>query len=424
MTSIFDEKRKVLHWGWYVMLSSFIILFFNSGSRYSFGVMFKPMIEEFGWSRGPISFAFFINMIVYAFLLTVVGRFYDRFGPRWVLIIATIFLFIGFSLIAFIKSLWEFYLYYGIFVAIGFAGTSLLLFAALISKWFSKWRGFVISLSLSGSCLGQFALLPVFTFITQRYGWRISYLISGILMIVVNIPLIIFIIKKGPDDIGLTPYGFQRNDGINEKKERYLLAKNHPDMSLNEAMHTRSFWFFVFVMFVCGSGDFWMITHLIPFATDKGISPYTAGNIMAWFGLFGLLGVLTAGPASDLIGNKIPLTLTFFIRFISFIIILYCQNTVSFYIFGLSFGFTFLITAPITATLLGKLYGFSHIGFISGFVTTFHHLGGGFWAYMGGWLFDKTGDYEVSLYLSALMALLAFILSFLIKEKRHKISQN
>lgn len=423
MISILNEKKKTIHWGWYVMLSSFIILFFNSGARYSFGVMFKPMIEEFGWNRGPVSLAFFINMILYAFLLTVVGRFYDRFGPKWVMIIATIFLSIGFGLITFINSLWEFYLYYGIFVAIGFAGTSLPLFASLISKWFAKWRGFAISLSLSGSCLGQFALLPIFTSITQKYGWRISHLIIGLMMIVLNIPFIIFLIKKEPGDVGLSPYGLNHGDeGINEMEESSALSGDTTDLSLKEAMHTGSFWFFVIVMFVCGSGDFWMITHLIPFATDKGISPYTAGNIMAWYGLLGLLGVLMAGPASDLIGNKIPLALTFLIRFISFIIILKFQNTLSFYIFGLSFGFTFLITAPITATLLGKLYGFSHIGFISGFVTTFHHLGGGFWAYMGGWLFDKTGGYEISLYISALMALSAFASSILIKEKRHKIN--
>lgn len=423
MKYISGKKSRHLHWGWYVMISSFIILFFNSGARYSFGVMFKPMIEEFGWSRGPISLSFFINMVLYAFLLTVVGRVYDRFGPKLVMIIATIFLSIGFSFITFIKSIWEFYLYYGIFVAIGFAGTSLPLFASLISKWFARWRGFAISLSLSGGCLGQFALLPIFTFITQRYGWRISYLIIGLLMIVVNIPLIIFIIKKEPKDCGLLPYGLNEvYEPVSNKRDEKILIENHSDLSLKEAIYTRSFWFFVIVMFICGSGDFWMITHLIPFATDKGISPFTAGNIMALYGLFGLFGVLIAGPASDIIGNKIPLALTFLIRFISFIIILNFQNTLSFYIFGISFGFTFLITAPITATLLGKLYGFSHIGFISGFVTTFHHLGGGFWAYMGGWLFDRTGGYEISLYLSALMALLAFILSFLIKEKRHNVN--
>jgi len=413
--------RFRLYWGWYVVGSSFIILFFNSGARYSFGVMFKPMIKEFGWMRGSISLAFFINMIIYAILLTVVGRVYDRFGPKWVMLIATFFLFIGHGLIFFIQSLWEFYLYYGIFVAIGFAGTSLPLFASLISKWFAKWRGFAISLSLSGNCLGQFVLLPIFTFITQNYGWRVSYLLIGLLMLIINIPFIIFVLKKEPREMGLIPYGLNNNEDETYKKKNpyFLKNENENDLNLKEAIYTRSFWLFVIVMFVCGSGDFWMITHFIPFATDKGLSPFTAGNIMGWYGLMGLLGVLAAGPSSDLIGNKIPLAVTFLIRFISFIIILIYQDVISFYFFGLTFGFTFLITAPLTATLLGKLYGFSYIGLISGFVTTFHHLGGGFGAYIGGWLFDKTGGYEISLYISALLALIAFASSFLIKEKRH-----
>lgn len=403
------------------MLSSFIILLFNSGARYSFGVMFKPMIEEFGWSRASISLAFFINMILYAFLLTVVGRFYDRFGPKWVMIIATIFLFAGYSLSSFLHSLLEFYIYYGIFVAVGFAGTSLPLFASLISKWFDKWRGFAISLSLSGNCLGQFLLLPLFTLLTQGYSWRLSYLIIGLCMGIVNIPFIIFIIKKSPEEVGLKPYGYKGFEGETYERRKELLISDREkiDLTLKEAMSTRSFWLFTLIMFVCGSGDFWMITHLIPFATDQGISPFTAGNIMAWYGLMGLIGVLIAGPSSDIFGNKIPLAVTFLIRFISFIIILNLQDIFSFYLFGLSFGFTFLITAPITATLLGKLYGFSHIGFISGFVTTFHHLGGGFWSYMGGWLFDKTGDYKISIYISAFLAIAAFISALFIDEKPH-----
>lgn len=188
----------------------------------------------------------------------------------------------------------------------------------------------------------------------------------------------------------------------------------HPPIS------ARSFWLLLLVMFVCGSGDFLVTTHLIPCATDYGISATTAGNMLAWSGLLSLAGILIAGPASDLVGNKIPVALTFALRFLLFLLILKYQNILSFYVFSLMFGFTFLITAPITTTLIGRLYGLSHVGLISGFITTIHHLGGGFWAYMGGLFFDKTGSYQLAFIISAVMALGAVCSALFITENSYQ----
>ena len=141
--------------------------------------------------------------------------------------------------------------------------------------------------------------------------------------------------------------------------------------------------------------------------------------MLAFLGLLSLGGILIAGPASDWIGNRWPIALTFVLRFMLYLLILRYPNEVNFYIFALLFGFTFLITAPLTATLMGKLYGLSHVGLLSGFVTTIHHLAGGFWAYLGGLVFDKTGSYRYIFIISAVMCLIATACSLLIKEKRH-----
>jgi len=142
--------------------------------------------------------------------------------------------------------------------------------------------------------------------------------------------------------------------------------------------------------------------------------------MLAWFGLLSMGGILIAGPVSDRIGNKIPIALSFALRLMLFILILSHQNLYTFYIFAAMFGFTFLITAPLTTTLIGRLYGFSHIGLISGFITMIHHMGGGLWAYIGGWSFDKTGSYKWSFIVSAVMAGIAMICTLMIKEKRFR----
>jgi len=101
-----QPQKSHVHYAYYILAACFLILFFNSGARFSIGVVFKPLISEFGWSRSAVSMAFFINMAVFALSLFVVGRFYDRYGPKWVIVIATIFLAVGFISIGFIKNFW------------------------------------------------------------------------------------------------------------------------------------------------------------------------------------------------------------------------------------------------------------------------------------------------------------------------------
>jgi MFS family permease len=420
------EKTSGFHlfYGWYVLAASFVILFFNAGARFSIGIMFKPMIGEFGWSRSSMSLAFFFYMIFFALSITVVGRFYDRYGPKWVIAISTLFLSAGYMSISAIDSLWQFFIYYGFLAAIGLGGTSLPLMAVVISKWFEKGRGLAASLALSGSCLGQFALVPVLTILVVRYGWRTSHLSLGLVMLVVNIFLALLVIKGDPDDFGQRPFGYEIEDNEKESKDQSSSGTNFQDAGLREAMGTYSFWLYSIVLFICGSGDFLVSTHLIPFVTDHGISVTTAGNMLAWYGLMSLGGILIAGPASDLIGCKIPIALSFVLRIFLFLMILKYQNLVSFYIFALAFGFTHLITGPLTPILMGKLYGFSHIGLLSGLVFTIHYLAGGFWAYVGGLIFDQTGSYRLAFILSTFMALVAFFCTVLIRERRHQKVQS
>ena len=125
----------------------------------------------------------------------------------WIILVSTLFMSAGYVGIAFIDSLWEFYICYGLLAAIGFGGASIPLVAALMSNWFEKRRGLAISLAISGNCIGQFLLVPVFTNIVTSYGWRISYGLIGFIMLVVNTLLGLAVIRGNPADLGLQPYG-------------------------------------------------------------------------------------------------------------------------------------------------------------------------------------------------------------------------
>jgi MFS family permease len=124
------------------MAASFFLLFFQSGARYSFGIMFKPMMAELGWNRASISSVFFLNMVFFALTMTVAGRFYDRYGPKWVIFISTVLLAAGYMCTSWVRTLWQFHLFYGVLTAIGTGGATIPLVAALMSKWFEKHKGF------------------------------------------------------------------------------------------------------------------------------------------------------------------------------------------------------------------------------------------------------------------------------------------
>lgn len=408
-----------IFYGWYVLAASFIILFLTTGVAFSIGVMFKPFLAEFGWNRSSISMGIFINMVMYALSLIVAGRAYDRYGPKWVITISALLISAGYMSISFVNSIWQFVIFYGILVGSGMGGTAIPLIGALLTKWFDKGRGLAVSLGITGGCLGQFVVVPLLTLSVLNYGWRLSYFCIGLVMLIVIVGLGLFVIKGDPDDLGMAPFGKKNGETAGGLRTQDFQDGGRKDLGLMDAARTYSFWLFLAFMFICGSGDFLVTTHLIPYVTDHGIPSITAGDMLAWLGLMSLGGILVAGPVSDLIGNKIPIALTFALRFLLFLLILKYQNLVSFYLFSLTFGFTLMVTAPLGPILVGKLYGFSHVGLISGLSVTVHHLGGGFWSYMGGFIFDRTGSYRLAFVLSALMALIAVFCTMAIKEKSH-----
>ena len=166
-------------------------------------------------------------MVFFALTLSIAGKLYDRYGPRWVILVSTVLITAGYTSTSRITALWQFHFFYGVVTAVGVGGASVPLIAALMSKWFTRRRGLAISLSLSGSCLGQFVLVPIINWIVLAYGWRFSYVLLGIVMLAVNILLVLGAIKGNPEDMGLKPYGHQPNDYTIPQSDHLLYFRPH-----------------------------------------------------------------------------------------------------------------------------------------------------------------------------------------------------
>ena len=419
--------RPRIFYGWYVLAASFALLFVNAGPHSIFGLLVKPMQAEFDWSRGEVTSAAFLNLVVYAASLLVTGRLYDRWGPKWVIAGSALFVTLGYSLMATIHSLWQLILCYGVLAGAGLGGTSVALFGSMMGRWFEKRRGLAISLALAGYPIGQFVLLPLLSDAVLIDGWRSTCLWLAVVTLIVNLVLALWVVRGDPAKLKMLPYG----SGTDSRTVEHATPTTKQvtdapgdtalahDLTLAQAMRTRSLWLFTAVMFVCGAGDFLLVNHIVAMVSDHGVSEAMGASMLAWAGLLGLAGMLLAGPVADAVGNKLPVAATFAVRTILFSMLLFTKGTTVFWVFALGLGFTLPITAPILPALVSKLYGIRHIGFICGFVTTIHMLGGGVWSYMGGVIFDRTHGYDLVMLLSAVTSALAVVCTLLIRDERH-----
>ena len=424
---IFRRKTRLFH-GWYVLVASFIVLFLSGGARAAIGVMVNPMEADLGWARDALSSAQFLNLGVYALATIITGRLYDRYGPKWIIVCSTLLFSAGHALMATMDHMWQLYLYFGVLNALGLAGVTVTLFGTLVGKWFEARRGLCVTLAFAGSCIGQFLLVPFLADMTATSGWRAANLWIAGVCLVVNLALTFGVLRGEPSAFGLEPYGRHAQDGPSPAASLQVgaptggkapTASLPPDLTLSEAMRSRSLWLFTFALFACGSADFMILMHLAPMVRDYGLSAETGASMLAWLGLLSLPGMLIAGPIAKAIGNKVPIAATFVMRLVLFVMLLSVKGPATFWIFSLGFGLTLLVAAPLTTTLISDLYGVTHLGFITGFVNTVHTVGGGVGAYLGGVVFVHAHDYNVALVVSAVLATTAAVSTILIRERRH-----
>lgn len=180
-----DSKPKFFY-GYIIVGAGFVISLLTVGTYTSFGVFFKPLSSEFGWTRAMTSGAYSLNMILWGSLSIITGRLNDRFGPR-IVITACGFIFgAGYLLMSRISALWQFYLFYGVIIAIGLSGCFTPI-ASTITRWFTKRRGLATGIVISGIGVGTIIIPPLASQLISIYGWRTSYTILGITTLVLLI---------------------------------------------------------------------------------------------------------------------------------------------------------------------------------------------------------------------------------------------
>jgi MFS family permease len=222
---------------------------------YAFGVFFKPVLTEFGWTRAMTSGAFSLSAIVHGLLGFVIGGLTDKFGPRLVITFCGLLLGLGYLLMSQISAVWQFYLFYGVIIGAGMGG-SFIPFMTTVARWFSKRRGAMSGIVAAGT--GALIGPPVASRLIVTHGWRVSYALLGCMVLAVTVIAAQFM-KRDPAKVG------QVIDGGNQGEKRGLYSGDE-GLSLREAVYTSKFWAFFTTGFCLDIACLlsWYIVHLMP----------------------------------------------------------------------------------------------------------------------------------------------------------------
>ncbi|MFC1964404.1 MFS transporter [Chloroflexota bacterium] len=404
-----SKTEPRLFYGYIVVITSLSSMVAMWGIYQAFGIFFKPLLTEFGWTRAMTAGAFSLSMVLQGSMGIVMGRLNDRFGPRVVMTICGFLLGLGYWLMSQVSTIWQMYLFYGVIIGIGMGGSWVPL-TSTVARWFVARRSMMTGVVLTGVGIGGLIGPPLANWLISIYDWRISYIMMGSLVLVVVVLCAQFL-KRDPAKVGQSPYS--------ESKEKEQGLKSETEgLSLGEAFQTRQFWQAFTMFFGLGFGVFTIIVHIVPHAIDLGISGGNAANILATISGLGILGMIFLGNIADRIGNRKVFILGLFLMALTLFWLLSAVNMWMLYLFAVVFGFVNAGCGASESPLVAKLFGMKSHGLIYGAVTFGFAIGGAIGPVITGYIFDIMQSYKAAFLVAAALFVISLILAILLKPLR------
>jgi len=286
---------------------------------------------------------------------------------------------------------------------------------AVVSRWFDKRRGFALGIATSGSGLGTLVVAPFAAYLISIYGWRISYTTLGLIIGVVVISLAM-LLRRDPGEIGSRPDGAVLSDGkvkaITSKEDSYPIG-----LSLPQVARTRSFWLMWLVMLLFAVYINLIMTHVVPYATDVGITVIEAATILSVASGIHIAFRWLLGRVSDVIDRKVPGVIGAMLGAAALIWLIGAHNLWMFYLFAVIFGLSWGGVGVTIVTLPSDLFGRRSIGVIMGTLEAGFSVGSAIGAALGGFVFDATGSYTVSFIIGAVAMIIMGLLLALTRRE-------
>ena len=354
-----------------------------------------------------------LNLLIYGLLAPVAGSLADRWNPRRVMLVGVTVLGLATAGCAFTSELWQFYLFFGIMMPLGAAFSGWPLLSPTLANWFVKKRGLAMSLGNMGASL-SFVYSIFAEFVISHLGWRSAFLVLAGILIAVMWPLYLFFFHYRPEDKGLQAYGTDKLSGEGSIAEA-VAHSNMPsrDWTLSRAMKTYQLWLLVlsFSLF-WGMGSYLVLAHQVKFAVDVGYDSMLAASVFGLFGISMVAGHFGA-PMSDWIGREKTAALGTILAVGGMLALISVKDTSQpslLYVYALSFGFGAGLFTPTLFAGAADIFHGRHFGTISGLVLTGMGVSGVIGPWLGGYLHDISGSYNIAFMISMVSIGLAGII--------------
>ncbi|MFC1869168.1 MFS transporter [Thermodesulfobacteriota bacterium] len=292
----------------------------------------------------------------------------------------------------------------------------------MLAHWFEKKRGLASGIAVSGMGLGTFILVPLSQHFILLWGWRITFVATGILLAIILLPLNALLLRHKPHELGLYPDGLK---GMDMMKPVGMggshTMKAEIDWTISKAFKTNAFWFLMAFTFLSFAGIFLVFVHNVKFMVDQGISKMTAAYIFAMVGIISSLFRIFWGWLSDHIGRELTFTagaLCACLGVVSLLMIGSTGSTSFAYAFFIFFGMGWGVTAPMFMAVAADLFKGKCFGLIYGVVEGGVGIAGALGAWVGGFIFDRTGSYQWAFALSIIFFVLSIIFVWLAAPRK------
>jgi MFS family permease len=404
------SKHFGFYYGYVIVIAFFIMLMVGYGMFYIYGVFFRSLMEDFNWSRTVTSGAFSISVFIAGITGIVAGRLSDRIGPKKVIIFCGILLALGYFLMAFVQSTWQFYLLYGIVISSGVGG----FWAPQVStvaRWFVGRRGVMTGIVSGGVSFGTLVLPLVVTPLLDTYQWRTTYLIVGIAIFIIVMTTVQFV-KPSPQKMGLTAYG--------EAKTSFSHLQS-VNFSLKEAIITRQFWMAALIYVCFGAAQLTVMVHMVPHAIGMGISSLNAAGILSTIGGVSLVGRIIIGLVSDKRRVKTSAILSLGLMTISLLWLQQADSLWKLYVFAVFFGFGYGGLSCLQSLMAAELFGLASLGVITAIFSMSFNIGGAVGPVLAGYIFDISNSYTWAFFVCLVVIIVALLICLNLKTPRKKV---
>lgn len=382
-----------------VLLCAGMVVTVSMGIRHGFGLWMLPMTQDMGWSRESFSMAIATQNLAWGVLGIFVGMLADRVGAFKVLLGGAALYAAGLMGMALSPSPTVLLLTAGLLIGVAQAGTTYTVVYGVLGRQVPvARRSWAMGVTAAAGSFGQFFMVPVEGLLISELGWQNALLVLAVVALLIGVLA-----------CGLREPGFA--GGQAPRRELSV------GQALRQAVGNSSFVLLTLGYFVCGFQVMFIGVHMPSYLKDMGMAPQVASHSLALVGLFNIFGTYLAGSLGQRYAKPHLLAGIYGLRSVFIVVFLMVPvSPWSVYVFSAAMGFIWLATVPLTNGTVAQLFGVQHLSMLSGMVFCSHQVGSFLGVWLGGYLYDASGSYDVVWYLAIALGVVAAVLNFPVRE--------